>query len=98
MELEYTTAPIMKTQELCVSLTVSFTLVSLPCDRLDRPLLSRSVRCIEGAVQLVGGSGLHEGRVEVCVNENWGTVCSDFWSTDDASVVCRQLGYPDRGM
>ena len=39
----------------------------------------------------VDGVGVREGRVEVCVNGAWGTVCMDSFTTEDADVVCGQL-------
>ena len=53
--------------------------------------------CSYGDVRLVGGSDKYEGRVEVCINDQWGTVCSDQWSSNDGVVVCNQLGFQTSG-
>ena len=44
-------------------------------------------------MRLVGGTVANEGRVEVCNNQQWGTVCDDGWGNLDANVACRQAGF-----
>nr|XP_021492621.1 LOW QUALITY PROTEIN: scavenger receptor cysteine-rich type 1 protein M130 [Meriones unguiculatus] len=45
-------------------------------------------------LRLSGGENNCSGRVELKIHEKWGTVCHNGWSTDEVSVVCRQLGCP----
>uniref|UniRef100_A0A3B1JDU8 SRCR domain-containing protein n=1 Tax=Astyanax mexicanus TaxID=7994 RepID=A0A3B1JDU8_ASTMX len=43
-------------------------------------------------IRLVSGSGLCDGRVEISINDQWGTVCDDLWDINDGDMVCRQMG------
>ena len=46
-----------------------------------------------GEVRLDGTNSSSEGRVEMCYNGVWGSICYNGWDNIDAAVVCRQLGF-----
>ena len=64
-------------------------------------LFTTDINCHGGDVRLVNGSGRHEGRIEVCFNETWGTICDSSYRLSlniPADVICQQLGYFGAGI
>ena len=53
--------------------------------------------CTDGKVRLQGSSNVLVGRVEVCVNGTWTTICNEHWDDNDARVICQQLGHSPYG-
>ena len=52
--------------------------------------------CTTGDIRIVGKDnttlGIRQGRVEICINNAWGTICKDAsFDAVDAGVVCQQL-------
>ena len=52
------------------------------------------LECTDGSSRLRSVSNQFSGIVEVCVNNQWYSVCDDFdWELLDAVVACRSSGY-----
>lgn len=59
---------------------------------------TQALQCQEDALRLTGGSTINQGRVEICVNEIWGTICATYWGQPEATATCRQLGFSENGI
>ena len=44
-------------------------------------------------MRLMGGRNEREGRVEIFLDGEWGTICGDLWKDTQTIVVCRQLNF-----
>lgn len=59
--------------------------------------------CTDGEIRLEGGlenldKRTMEGRIEICINNAWGTVCNTYFGPRDAHVACNQLvGFQSEG-
>ena len=53
--------------------------------------------CTDGELRLVNGGSDLKGRVEVCQNHAWGTVCDELFGVPEAQVICQQLGFASEG-
>ncbi len=56
-----------------------------------------AVLCVEGDVRLQNGTDYTQGRPEICIGEEWKTICDQGWSLNDANVLCGQLGFASNG-
>ena len=48
---------------------------------------------MDGEINLINGKYPSEGTIQICVDNQWGTVCDDLWDQTDATIVCNSLGY-----
>ena len=58
----------------------------------------RSGICVNDQTRLVDGPGFYEGRLEVCVNNQWMTVCDAGFNMAAAVFVCNEGLYLDGSM
>ena len=54
-----------------------------------------TVACRYGDMRLADGGTEAEGRVELCIDNRWGTVCDNRWNENSTAVACKHLGFSE---
>ena len=80
--------------ELCVSYNTLHVNVMMPA--FFTAISTPSGNCSNGEIRLEGirddtQAVTREGRVGICINNAWGTICGLLFGREDAEVVCGQL-------
>ena len=59
--------------------------------------LSGGSRYADGDIRVLGinTTATLAGRIDICVETEWWAVCDVGWDSDDASAVCRRLGFTE---
>jgi hypothetical protein len=52
-----------------------------------------TIGCETGSIKVVDGQDTSDGRIEICFDNLWGTICSQSWDKNDALIACKQLGF-----
>ncbi len=60
-------------------------------------LFTCTASCTDGLIRLVDGKDMYEGRLEMCVSGQWGTVCDQDFGKVDGKTACAQLKLPFDG-
>ena len=80
----------------CSILLTRFIAIKMTCFVSEQASTTQMCNASD-TVRLAGGQISTEGRVEVCVNGYWDTVCNDGWDVIDGNIVCKQLGFQPFG-
>ena len=73
------------------------------CLQLLSALATPSANCSDGDLRLLDGmtdvvTGMMEGRLEICINQAWGSVCVDHFGSAETTVVCNFFNLTGRGV
>ena len=86
--------PLSLSLSLALSLSLSPSLLLSPSFSLpDNDTTLRNATCHDRDLRVSGGMTVREGRVEVCFNQAWGTICDGAYGDNSAGILCRQLGF-----